>query len=575
MSRFQVHIRISQADEERVKRLVHDNPSLLQYAIPANRNHLLVTFLTKSPTRVGNRILLREKHLFKITCPPQYPDRMPPLITVQGDAPLHPNIGPDGRVHLPHWGPTMSLADGIAALWQLLTYQHIDNSHILNEEAFRWVNENKDSLPLNPLTLQHIANRGERNVANNLTAQVSERPNYRKIEVPAAVISTSSISDKPLFKLKGPIRYYKPEDREYPWSRPSRYPCVVLREAALYKIKQHGRGDMHNERFGLLIGAAFSDPSSSQPWVEIVDMLPARRVRANHSQVEVQPEELITLRDQIEEYVDHRFREVGWYHTHPGHGIFMSGTDRVNQKHNYTEDWHLALVYDPTKDRLGIFSGNNCLEVKDIEIVPDQQAEREWEAWQPWEPLLAPEIPDGQTGYSQPAPEASRQPSSAPLEHDSTSSTVPRVVPTQPPSRYWTIRRLAIASALGLLIFLLGIWLRGFWENTASDAEIEEAQLRLVFDSLQALNNQDRATAQRMLETVVELDANSSAGILAQEALTTLSGELPTPPSPTVARTRAAPTPSSGGSTGKPTLIPTPTLSVPMPTLTPRTNRQR
>lgn len=39
-----------------------------------------------------------------------------------------------------------------------------------------------------------------------------------------------------------------------------------------------------------------------------------------------------------------------------------------------------------------------------------------------------------------------------------------------------------------------------------------------MFDSLQALNNQDRAAAQRMLEAVVEVDAQSSAGILAQEA---------------------------------------------------------
>lgn len=90
---------------------------------------------------------------------------------------------------------SMSLADGIVALWQLLTYQHIDNSQIVNEEAFRWANENKDRLPLNPLKLQYSAKGDERSTANNLLTTASERPNYRRIEVPAAVISTPLVSE--------------------------------------------------------------------------------------------------------------------------------------------------------------------------------------------------------------------------------------------------------------------------------------------------------------------------------------------------------------------------------------------
>lgn len=80
-----------------------------------------------------------------------------------------------------------------------------------------------------------------------------------------------------------------------------------------------------------------------------------------------------------------------------------------------------------------------------LRLFPIRQAEQAWEAWQSRGPLLVSEQPGGQMGDSQTAPEASMQTSPAPIGRDSTSLTVPRVVPTQIPSRYWTTRRLAVA----------------------------------------------------------------------------------------------------------------------------------
>lgn len=39
---------------------------------------------------------------------------------------------------------------------------------------------------------------------------------------------------------------------------------------------------------------------------------------------------------------------LGWYHTHPGYGVFLSGYDLFLHKQFFTLEWHVALVIDPT-----------------------------------------------------------------------------------------------------------------------------------------------------------------------------------------------------------------------------------
>ena len=50
-------------------------------------------------------------------------------------------------------------------------------------------------------------------------------------------------------------------------------------------------------------------------------------------------------------------RLVGWYHSHPGMGVFMSGTDRLTQRHHFALPWQIALVVDPIRRVWGVFYG--------------------------------------------------------------------------------------------------------------------------------------------------------------------------------------------------------------------------
>lgn len=47
---------------------------------------------------------------------------------------------------------------------------------------------------------------------------------------------------------------------------------------------------------------------------------------------------------------------LGWYHSHPGHGIFLSEHDRFIHRNFFPATWHVALVIDPQHDTEGLFA---------------------------------------------------------------------------------------------------------------------------------------------------------------------------------------------------------------------------
>ncbi|MGP8070588.1 MAG: Mov34/MPN/PAD-1 family protein [Candidatus Bathyarchaeia archaeon] len=48
---------------------------------------------------------------------------------------------------------------------------------------------------------------------------------------------------------------------------------------------------------------------------------------------------------------------LGWFHTHPGLGVFMSGTDRRTQKYFFSQPWQVSLVVDPKTEKYDFFAG--------------------------------------------------------------------------------------------------------------------------------------------------------------------------------------------------------------------------
>jgi hypothetical protein len=60
---------------------------------------------------------------------------------------------------------------------------------------------------------------------------------------------------------------------------------------------------------------------------------------------------------------------VGWYHSHPGLGVFFSGTDRKTQKAFFNHDHCVGLVIDPVRGQQKWFMGGESMSVPDHHVT--------------------------------------------------------------------------------------------------------------------------------------------------------------------------------------------------------------
>ncbi len=66
--------------------------------------------------------------------------------------------------------------------------------------------------------------------------------------------------------------------------------------------------------------------------------------------------------DQMLEHKQRKYPDeliVGWYHTHPGLGVFLSGQDLFIHQHFFADSMQVALVIDPAQFTWGLFYWRN------------------------------------------------------------------------------------------------------------------------------------------------------------------------------------------------------------------------
>ena len=62
------------------------------------------------------------------------------------------------------------------------------------------------------------------------------------------------------------------------------------------------------------------------------------------------------FRRMKEKEKDDSLRVVGWFHTHPNFGCFLSTTDLKTQDYFFPESYQVALVVDPVDDDFQFFT---------------------------------------------------------------------------------------------------------------------------------------------------------------------------------------------------------------------------
>jgi proteasome lid subunit RPN8/RPN11 len=160
-------------------------------------------------------------------------------------------------------------------------------------------------------------------------------------------------------KYREPVRLLRP-DRDlhyacltYHAPAPVDLPIFVDHQPA-DAMERHALSDTSVELGGILLGKECVDETTGAPFVWITQSLEAKHyanTQASFTYTHDSWEEISRQRDQLFPELD----IVGWYHTHPSFGIFLSHHDLFIHQHFFAQPLQVAYVIDPIQQTRGFF----------------------------------------------------------------------------------------------------------------------------------------------------------------------------------------------------------------------------
>ena len=163
----------------------------------------------------------------------------------------------------------------------------------------------------------------------------------------------------------GEVSYREPErrrrpDRDRRWAAlayelpgPVDLPIFLDLKSA-DRIERHALRDTSVELGGILLGKECVDDETGEPYVWVTQALEAKHyenTQASFTYTHDSWEEISRERDRLHPELD----IVGWYHTHPDFGIFLSGHDLFIHNNFFDRPLQVAYVVDPIRQTRGFF----------------------------------------------------------------------------------------------------------------------------------------------------------------------------------------------------------------------------
>lgn len=152
-------------------------------------------------------------------------------------------------------------------------------------------------------------------------------------------------------------------------------PLVVIDAEVTRQIRQHGRSSMKAEVCGVLIGRTDNGQTTIDATIAAMN---AAQAGTHVTFTQDAWQHIYEVKDR--DFPDEKI--VGWYHTHPGFGVFLSEHDEFIQKHFFSAEQQVAWVYDPHTDEEGCFGWTSgrierlkSVRVADRGIAPKSAAE--------------------------------------------------------------------------------------------------------------------------------------------------------------------------------------------------------
>jgi proteasome lid subunit RPN8/RPN11 len=125
-------------------------------------------------------------------------------------------------------------------------------------------------------------------------------------------------------------------------------PIVKIDSEVTRRIRQHARSHSKTEVCGVLIG---EDVNGTIDIRASIEALNATQAGTHVTFTQDAWEEIYRVKDDL--YPNDRI--VGWYHSHPGFGVFLSEHDMFIQQNFFSSPGQVAWVFDPHSDEEGCF----------------------------------------------------------------------------------------------------------------------------------------------------------------------------------------------------------------------------
>jgi proteasome lid subunit RPN8/RPN11 len=128
---------------------------------------------------------------------------------------------------------------------------------------------------------------------------------------------------------------------------------VFMTQVAYSRICVHSVSDMYNEVGGVMVGEWCTDRNGRQ-FIIVEHAIPALHTTQSSVHLTFTQDSLVEIHNEIDEHFK-GMKIVGWYHTHPRMGVFLSHFDTWLHENFFPEPWQVALVIEPHSAVGGIF----------------------------------------------------------------------------------------------------------------------------------------------------------------------------------------------------------------------------
>jgi proteasome lid subunit RPN8/RPN11 len=128
---------------------------------------------------------------------------------------------------------------------------------------------------------------------------------------------------------------------------------INIDNAVKEKIIKYSRSDTSRELAGVLLGH-YKEKNEGEYVVNIEANIEALYTEGGKSNVTFTHKSWDYI-DKVKEKKYPDLKIVGWFHTHPGFGIFLSEHDKFIQNNFFNLPWQVAYVIDPVQNQDGFF----------------------------------------------------------------------------------------------------------------------------------------------------------------------------------------------------------------------------